>query len=92
MILIALLTLAVTASPPKLAPGQVRALARAAVCPERLADDAARIRSVETFFSLYGTFRPASHAGERIAYRDAILRVKRCKAGADLLIHTFPES
>jgi hypothetical protein len=92
MILIAMLTLAGAAPPPKLAREQESALMRVAVCPESLADDAARIRSVEQFFNLYGTFRPASHAGERIAHRDALLRAKKCKAGGDTSIYTFPES
>jgi hypothetical protein len=93
MILIASLMLAAAAAPfPKLPRAQDRALVQAAPCPEHLTNNAARIRSVEAFITLYGTFRPQSHAGERMAYRDAILRAKKCRPNADTLIHTFPES
>lgn len=75
-----------------LAPAQKRALAAAITCPDRLPDDQARIRNVRTFYELYGQFRPKSHAGERMAYRDTLLRARKCPAQGDTLIHTFPES
>ncbi|QJU58041.1 hypothetical protein HL653_09725 [Sphingomonas sp. AP4-R1] len=75
-----------------LAPAQKRELAAAIVCPERLPDDQARIRSARSFYELYGRFRPGSHAGERMAYRDTLLHARKCSAQGDALIHTFPES
>lgn len=75
-----------------LTPLQTRALSRAITCPERLPDDAARLRNTEHFFGLYGTFRPHSHAGERMAFRDRLLRAKKCRLQPDPLIQTFPES
>ena len=83
--------LALAAATP-LTPVQKRTLARAVTCPDQLANDAARIRDVEHFYTLYDRFRPASHAGERMVYRDTVLRAKKCKPQDKALIHTFPES
>ena len=75
-----------------LTPAEQRRLARTLVCPERLPDDATRTRIVDKFFDAYGRIRPGSHAGERMSYRDTILRQKRCRPQRRGLIHTFPES
>ena len=91
MHLAALMMLAAAVPGATLTPVQKRTLARALICPERLADDPARIRNTELFFDLYGHFMPGSHAGERMAYRDALLLQKRCKPQNRSLIHTFPE-
>jgi hypothetical protein len=87
--LAAFLLLAAASSP---TPKQHRALARILVCPERLADDAARIRNTDAFFALYAKFQPDTHAGTRMAYRDTLLRQKKCKPQDRALIHTFPET
>ncbi|MDO6415042.1 hypothetical protein Q4F19_11680 [Sphingomonas sp. BIUV-7] len=89
-----MMALALVAAAPgaPLSQTEKRVLAQAIACPERLADDRARIRNVEEYFSRYGQFRPNSHAGERMAYRDAVLRTKNCAPRDAALIHTFPEN
>jgi hypothetical protein len=87
-----MLTLAAAPPGAMLTPAQKSALTRAVICPERLRNDAARIRNVDLFFNLYARFQPESHAGERMAYRDVVLREKHCKPQDKGLIHTFPET
>lgn len=74
-----------------LTPTQERRLAHILVCPERLPDDAARIRNTQAFMTLYARFAPQSRAGTRMALRDRVLTAKRCRDPRPLQ-HSFPES
>lgn len=67
-----------------------KALEHGFVCPERLANDDARILAVRRFVEHYRALVPHSTAAEALAFRDALMRKHRCQS--ENLIHTFPET
>jgi hypothetical protein len=85
--------LAIIASVPlvSLTPAQRHELTQALVCPERLADDAARMANTDHFMSLYLRFAPHSKSGERMAMRERIFMKKRCRYDHPLQ-YTYPET
>lgn len=69
-----------------------RVLERTLICPERLKDDAARIRNTELFIARYAGYSPSSRSGTRMRLRDAILAKKKCRRLGPQLGYSFPES
>jgi hypothetical protein len=69
---------------------QEHRLNRILVCPERLADDQARIRNTDQFMQLYSRLSPSAKAGDRMELRGRLLIAKKCRQ-KDSLQYTFPE-
>jgi hypothetical protein len=58
-------------------------------CPEKLPDDAARMKAVRDHVVRYRVGHPGASIAESLAVRDRLLAQHRCKA--EVIQHSFPE-
>ncbi|QYE36113.1 hypothetical protein KZX46_09350 [Polymorphobacter sp. PAMC 29334] len=71
---------------------QQRSLDRTFVCPEKLADDAARLTTITRYMDDYARLDPAATVNDRLAYRDKLLAKHHCAPDGDKAQYTFPQT
>lgn len=75
-----------------LSPSQQRTLDKGFICPEKMADDAARLAAVTRFMQDYARLDPRATVGARLAYRDRQLVRHKCAADGDTAHYSFPQT
>ena len=71
---------------------QQRSLERGFTCPEKLADDAARLTAITRFMDDYARLDPAATVNDRLAYWDRLLKKHHCAVDGDQAQYTFPQT
>lgn len=87
----ALLILAATAAAP-LNAVERQSLERGFVCPERLADEGARLTAITLYMDGYARLRPGASVNERLARYDELLASRHCATRGDTAHYTFPQT